>query len=242
MEAPSSSHVFEVEDLQVRYGFKTAVDGISLRLKPGECLGLLGANGAGKTSTVKALLGMLKPSRGKVTVWGRPPGDPKGFLKMGFAPEDAVPPEYLTAEEYLGFVGSLRRHKKAERKIAIQDSLTWFDLQPKKKIRDYSKGMKRRLILAQAFLFEPPLLILDEPLNGLDPLVIMKMRERLDAYRKNGGAVLYSSHILAEVEKTCTSIVILSQGKVVYSADLETLKKEFPSVEAAFAAKAGGVA
>lgn len=232
--------VFEVNDLEVRYGRKIAVEGIRLSLKEGECLGLLGANGAGKTSTVKALLGMLSPNKGEVKVWGRKAGDPKGLMRLGFAPEDAVPPEYLTAEEYLHFLGSLRKKKKAERNVAVAELLTWFDLAPKKKIRDYSKGMKRRLVLSQAMLFEPPLLILDEPLNGLDPLVIMKLRDRLDQYRKKGGAILYSSHILAEVEKTCTSVAILSQGKLVYAAGIEELKKEFPSVEAAFAAKAGG--
>lgn len=216
------------------------MEGIQLSLKEGECLGLLGANGAGKTSTVKALLGMLKPTSGQVTVWGRKAGDPKALMKLGFAPEDAVPPEYLTAEEYLGFVGAIRKKKRIERIAAANELLSWFDLNPKKKIRDYSKGMKRRLILAQAFLCEPPLLILDEPLNGLDPLVIMKLRDRLDAYRKKGGAILYSSHILAEVEKTCTSVAILSQGKLVYGASIEKLKGEYPSVEAAFAAKAGG--
>jgi len=241
MSQMETQTVFEIHDLHVRYGSRTAVEGLNLTLRPGECLGLLGANGAGKTSTVKALLGMLKPSQGKVSVWGKAPGDPKGLLRLGYAPEDAVPPEYLTAHEYLKFVGALRKKARREGTPSISDLLTWFDLQPQKKIRDYSKGMKRRLILAQAFLHEPPLLILDEPLNGLDPLVIMKMRERLDLFRKGGGAVLYSSHILAEVEKTCTSVAILSKGKLVYSADLPTLLKEFPSVEAAFAAKAGGL-
>src|SRR5262249_36960575 len=103
--------------------------------------------------------------------------------------------------------------------------------------RQYSKGMRRRLVLAQAFLAEPELLILDEPLNGLDPLVIIKLRERLIAYRERGGSILYSSHILTEVEKSCSDVAILHEGKLVMMAPVPQIIAEFGSVEAAFAAK-----
>jgi ABC-2 type transport system ATP-binding protein len=209
-------------------------------LGQGAALGLLGLNGAGKTSTIRALMGMLKPRAGTISVFGGRPGSPVAFRRIGFAPENALPPEYLTATEYLRFVGAFRIKDRAKRKEAVEEVRQWFDLAEKKKIREYSKGMVRRLVLAQAFLGNPELLILDEPLNGLDPLVIIKLRERLEAYRKQGGTVLFSSHILAEVEKTCTDVAILSAGKLVHNSSLEVVLEDFGSVETAFASKVGG--
>lgn len=231
--------IFQVENLKVTYRFRTAVEALTLSLRPGKSLALLGVNGAGKTSTIRALLGMLRPKAGKVTVFGGPAGDPKSFRDIGFAPEEAVPPEYLSAGEYLRFVGAFRQKDREKRNREADDLVGWFDLDPAKKIRDYSKGMKRRLVLAQALLGGPKLLILDEPLNGLDPIVIMKLRERLTAYREAGGSILYSSHILAEVEKTCTDVAILSAGRLMLCDPMEKILAEYGSVEKAFAEKVG---
>lgn len=236
----SLAPIFEMKELSVSYGFRRAVEGLNLSHLAGGSLGLLGVNGAGKTSTIRALLGMLKPTRGSITLFGDVPGRPRTFQKIGFAPEDGLPPEYLSAQEYLSFVGGFRIRDGGTRAKEIRELLEWFELVPQKKIRDYSKGMKRRLLLAQAFLGNPPLLILDEPLNGLDPLIIIKLRQRLDGYRKAGGTVLFSSHILTEVEKSCSDVAILSQGKLVCCTKVESLVKEFGTVEAAFAAKVGG--
>lgn len=229
--------IFALSGLRVTYGFRCAVDDLSLSLSSGQSLGLLGLNGAGKTSTIRALLGMIRPRKGTVAIFGGKPGSPKSFKRIGFAPEDGLPPEYLTAEEYLGFVGRFRISDRIERKRQVAELLEWFELHPKKRIKSYSKGMKRRLILAQAFIGQPDFLILDEPLNGLDPLVIIKLRDRLDAYRAKGGSILYSSHILNEVEKSCSHIAMLSAGKLVCLAPVEEVKAEFGSVESAFAAK-----
>lgn len=239
MADATSTTIFDIQNIKVTYGFRCAVEGLSLSLTPGRSLGLLGINGAGKTSTVRALLGMLKIREGSISIFGKAPGDPRAFKRIGFAPEEAIPPEYLSAQEYLAFVGSFRQKDRRKRKSEVAELLEWFDLVPKKKIRDYSKGMKRRLVLAQALLANPELLILDEPLNGLDPLVIIKLRERLESYRAQGGSILYSSHILAEVEKTCTDIAILSAGKLVYLAPVEELLQKYQSVEAAFSALVG---
>lgn len=227
--------IFEIDSLTVAYGSRTAVSGLSLKLEPGTCLGLLGANGAGKTSTVRALLGMCKPKSGNVTVLGMKPGMPRAFRRIGFAPEDGSPPEYLSGREYLRFVSAYRISDRSARKTEIDGLLEWFELDPKKKIREYSKGMRRRITLAQAFLGKPDLLILDEPLNGLDPMVILRLREKLLQYIAAGGSALYSSHILSEVEKTCQVVVILSGGKQLAYAPTETLVREHGSVETAFA-------
>lgn len=231
--------IFQIENLKVTYGFRTAVDGISLRLDRGSSLGLLGLNGAGKTSTIRALLGMLRIRNGKVKVFAGKPGGIEGFGKIGFAPEEGQPPAYLNGEEYLSFVGGFRMQNATERRDAIRELLTFFELDPKKRISQYSKGMKRRIIMAQALLGSPELLILDEPLNGLDPLLIMKLRKRLEEYRMRGGTILFSSHILTEVEKTCSEVAILHKGKLACWEKLEALLKEFGSVEKAFALKVG---
>lgn len=230
----------DVSDLEVRYGFRVAVECVSFRVSSGECLGLLGVNGAGKTSTLGAVLGMLKPSQGRVSVFGGRTGTPAAFRRIGFAPEDGIPPEFLTTREYLEFVGGLKVSDAAERKRQMNELMTFFELAPGKKIREFSKGMKKRIVLAQAFLGTPDLLVLDEPLNGLDPLVIMKLREVIHKHLSRGAAIIYSSHILTEVEKSCSHIALLKQGKLIYQGDLRSTVSEFGSVEVAFATKAGG--
>lgn len=226
----------QVKDLEVRYGLKKAVSGLSFSVGPGEKIGLLGANGAGKSSTLKAILGVIHPGKGEVITLGRRPGDSRTFSEIGFAPEEGLPPDYLTGREYLDFIEAL--HQPGQKtKTEVQDLLSWFELDPNKKIRDYSKGMKRRLVLAQAFLAHPKLLILDEPLNGLDPLMIIKLRDRINEKSDPSRALIYSSHILSEVEKCCTRILILSEGKLVLDSSMEKVIQEFGSVEKAFAEK-----
>ncbi len=232
--------VFQIQNLVVRYGRSTAVDGFSLQLHRGEALGLLGANGAGKTSTLRSLMGMLVPHSGAVAVFGGKPGMTSGLARTGFAPEEALPPERFSGREYLTFIARLRQKDPNKREEEINTLLEELDLAPHKRISDYSKGMKRRLVLAQAFVGNPELLVLDEPLNGLDPLIIVKLRARLEKYRLAGGSLLYSSHILAEVEKTCTRIVILKRGKQVLDLATKDTIEKYGSVENAFGATAGG--
>ncbi len=234
------SSVFELKGLRVQYGRNLAVDSLSLTLAKGEALGLLGANGAGKTSTLRALMGMLQPSAGQVRVFGARPGSVGVLRRTGFAPEEAIPPERISGQEYLEFIGRMRQPKASLRKDECAELLESFDLVPHKRVRDYSKGMKRRLVLAQAFVAQPELLILDEPLNGLDPLIIVKLRLWLERYRRDGGTLLYSSHILAEVEKTCTRIAILRRGELVLDVPVPEAVSKYGSVEAAFEATAGG--
>jgi ABC-2 type transport system ATP-binding protein len=229
----------EVKNLEVRYGQKRAVKGLTFSLGLGESVGLLGANGAGKSSTLKALLGMLPSTKGSISVLGFEPGDYRAFEKLGFAPEEGSAPEYLTGLEYLVFVGSLHHPNNRGIDQEALELLSWFELNRHQRIRDYSKGMKRRILLAQAFIGDPGLLILDEPLNGLDPLMIVKLREKLNQKRAHGTTILYSSHILAEVEKCCSRAIILREGEIVLDASLEQIIKEYGSVERAFTEKVG---
>lgn len=227
--------VATVSGLSVSYGRRPAVRSLSFDLKKGGSLGLLGANGAGKTSTLRALLGMVSPNEGSVHLLGSPPGVGV-YGKIGFAPEEATPPEFLTGLEYLRILGGLKG-AATEEAAALMD---WFELEPHRKIGDYSKGMRRRIVLGQAFLGEPALLILDEPLNGLDPLMIKRLRERLEGYLKAGGSLLFSSHILAEVEKICSDVVILSRGELKASSPVAPLVEKHGSVEEAFSHLVGG--
>lgn len=237
----SQTKLLFIEGLGIRYGRRAAVDGLTFALQKGEAVGLLGVNGAGKTSTLKAVLGMLRPSAGKISFLREAPGSPRAFTQLGFAPEDSVAPEYLSAREWLKFTGAFRLKDSETLNNSVDELLSWFELRGEESVRAYSKGMKKRLLLAQAFLGDPAFLILDEPLNGLDPIIIMKLRERLERYVSKGGTLLYCSHILAEVEKVCRRILILSQGKLVCDASSEDLIREYGSVEVAFAKKVGGV-
>lgn len=232
--------VFRLTNVSVNYGFSKAIDSISFDLNRGKILGLIGANGAGKTTTIKALLGMLKINKGDVLILGEKKCYPRVCRKLGFAPEDASPPEYLTAKEYLGFLSKYKKSDAIDSEKQIGEFLDWFELDPNKAVSKYSKGMKRRLILAQAFLGSPELIILDEPLNGLDPIMIKKLRQKLKEYQNHGTSILYSSHILSEVESTCTDVAMMHRGSLIAKESVEILIKNFGGVEKAFASRVGG--
>jgi ABC-2 type transport system ATP-binding protein len=229
-----SEKALKIQSLTVKYGSHTAVEGLGFEVNRGESLGLLGINGAGKTSTIRAVLGMLSYV-GDISVFGEPVSGWKIFKRLGFAPEEALPPDYLNGNEYLKFVAGFRISDRLKRQEEVKRLLDIFELSPTKKIRDYSKGMKRKIVLAQAFLANPDFLILDEPLNGLDPIMIMKLREVIASYRAQGGTVLYCSHILAEVEKSCSHVVVLKRGKLVLNEAVSAVVQRFGSVEKAFA-------
>jgi ABC-2 type transport system ATP-binding protein len=233
-----NSSILEIKDLSVQYRLNRAVQGISFSIEKGESVGLLGMNGAGKTSTIRAILGMIR-FKGEVGLFGKRDRGWKPMKRIGYAPEDSVPPEFLSGKEYLEFIAALRMKNKAKRAAEVNRWLELFELSPDKKIRDYSKGMKRKIVLAQAFVGSPDLLILDEPLNGLDPLVIMKLREVILNYRDKG-TLLYSSHILSEVEKCCSRVIILAQGVTVLDESISKVTNTHGSVEKAFSKFAQG--
>lgn len=236
----TSDLMVDIQGLEAGYRFKVAVRGLTLRVRRGQSLALLGLNGSGKTTTIRCLIGSLKPKRGVVKVGGFSPGSTAALKLVGFAPEDAFPADFLSAGEYLSFVSGIRRRRGIKVRDEVAGLLRDFELDGTKRIRDFSKGMRRRLLLAQAVVGNPPLLILDEPLNGLDPLVIVKLRQRLNQYVSDGGTLLFSSHILAEVEKTCSDVVLLHDGQGVYQGTISQAIAEFGSLEALFQKKIEG--
>jgi ABC-2 type transport system ATP-binding protein len=211
-----------------------AVRGIDLEIQEGETFGLLGPNGSGKTTTIKMLTGLILPTAGDAWVAGIPVQDPRSRARLGFLPEGTYFHEYLTGREFLDFHGTLLGLSKAERRERIPGLLERVGMShaAEQQIRGYSKGMQQRIGLAQALIGEPQLLILDEPMSGLDPIGRKEVRDLILELRDEGKTVFFSSHILADAEMVCDRVAILVRGRVVHEGSLcEHLGQEIVSVE-----------
>jgi ABC-2 type transport system ATP-binding protein len=193
-----------------------AVDGISLDVRPGEVFGLLGPNGSGKSTTIKILLGLLHADGGDVRVLGRPPRDVAVKKRVGYLPEESYLYPYLDARETLRFYAALFGLAGAERERRIDELLEMVGLAHtgRRRVGEFSKGMARRIGLAQALINDPDLVILDEPTSGLDPLGTRQVKDIVLALAERGKTVLLSSHLLADVEDVCDRVSILYGGKV----------------------------
>jgi len=206
-------------------GRHTAVDRLSLSVSPGEIFGLLGHNGAGKTTTLKMIVGLLRPDRGSVRILGRPPSDPRARARIGFLPENPYFYDYLSAEEFLDLYARLHGLAGRARRSRIEATLARVGLAGcgRTALRKFSKGMVQRLGLAQAILHEPALLILDEPMSGLDPVGRREVRDLILSLREAGHSVFFSSHILQDVEMICDRVAILVRGQLRALGRLDTL-------------------
>ena len=203
----------------------TAVDRISLSLRGGEIFGLLGPNGAGKTSTIKMILGLTRPTRGTIRLQGREPGDPDARRRLGYLPENPCFYDHLTAREYLSLVGSLFGIERRAARLRADVLLSRLGLggESTKPLRKFSKGMTQRLGLCQALLNDPDLLVLDEPMSGLDPIGRADVKQILRDERDRGVTVLMSSHNLAETETLCDRVAILHRGRVLEVGEMKSL-------------------
>jgi ABC-2 type transport system ATP-binding protein len=193
-----------------------AVNGIDFEVKRGEVFGLLGPNGSGKSTTIKMLLGLLHPTRGKIQVLGKPPRDVQSKVRIGYLPEESYLYPYLTARETLDFYGRLFDLSGPERKQRIDQLLEMVGLQHtgRRTIKEFSKGMARRIGLAQALINNPEIVILDEPTSGLDPIGTRQVKDLIHTLSERGKTVFLSSHLLADVEDVCDRIAILYDGHV----------------------------
>lgn len=202
-----------------------AVNGIDFEVRPGEVVGLLGPNGSGKSTTVKMLLGLLYPTGGKLTVFGRSPRAVETKKEIGYLPEESYLYKFLTAEETLDFFGSLFNLSAADRKQRIDQLLDMVGLAHarRRRVGEFSKGMARRIGLAQAMINDPAFLILDEPTSGLDPLGCREVKDLILALKKRGKTVLITSHLLSDVEDICDRVIILYGGKVRAEGALDDL-------------------
>ncbi|MHC4713803.1 MAG: ABC transporter ATP-binding protein [Planctomycetota bacterium] len=193
-----------------------ALDDLNLEVQRGEVFGYLGPNGSGKTTSVKLLLGLLFPTRGWAKVLGRPPGSVEANQRIGFLPEESYLYRFLNAEETLDFYGRLFKIPVRERRRRIDRliDLVGLDHARKRQLKEYSKGMARRIGLAQALINDPEVIFLDEPTTGLDPIGTREMKDLIVSLRDQGKTVFMCSHLLADVEDVCDRIAILFQGKL----------------------------
>lgn len=199
--------------------------GVCLNVEQGEIFGFLGPNGAGKTTTIKAILGLLQPKAGRVEVLGGTMLDPSIRQRVGFMPERAFFPPHLTAFEWVTHHARLAGLDRGEAKTKALDVLKQVELTDAmdRKIGTYSKGMVQRAGLAQALVADPDLVILDEPMSGLDPLGRHLVRTILEDLRTRGKTVFFSTHILPDVEQICDRVGILQAGEIKKSGPLNTL-------------------
>ncbi|MHC4089929.1 MAG: ABC transporter ATP-binding protein [Planctomycetota bacterium] len=191
-----------------------AVKDLNLEIHRGEVFGLLGPNGSGKSTTIKMLLGLLYPTRGRISVFGKAPTDVAVKSRIGFLPEDSYLYRFLNARETLEYYARLFRQASTMRRERIDRLLDMVGLthEAKRRVGEYSKGMARRIGLAQALINDPELLILDEPTAGLDPLGTRQIKDVIRDLGRRGKTILLSSHLLADVEDVCDRVVILYGG------------------------------
>ena len=224
-----------VENLVKIYGEQKAVNNISFIVQQGEIVGFLGPNGAGKSTTMKIITGFLQASSGKVLVNNlNVENDPIAVKKqIGYLPE-ANPLYYdMYVKEYLQFIAGIHQLKNISEQVANVIELVGLQIEQTKKIGQLSKGYKQRVGLAAALIHNPSVVILDEPTSGLDPNQIIEIRNVIKQQGINK-TVLFSSHILQEVEAVCDKIIIINKGSIVANNSLQNLKAEFGSLENAF--------
>ncbi|MBI5806361.1 ABC transporter ATP-binding protein [candidate division TA06 bacterium] len=204
---------------------QTVLKGLNLEVEPGQIFGFLGPNGAGKTTTIKTLMGIIRPSQGQAIVFGKNSWETEPKQSVGFLPESPYFYDYLTGREFLNFCGRLFdinsiKLKDRTKELLVLVNLTHAaDLQ----MRKYSKGMLQRIGLAQALINDPELVVLDEPLTGLDPLGRKEFKDIILDLKSKGKTVFFSSHILPDAEMVCDQVAIINKGKLLRAGNLNQL-------------------
>jgi len=231
--------VIELKSVSKSFGDLKAVDNFSLTVNKGELFGLLGPNGSGKTTTVKMLTGQIKPSKGEINVLGiNVLKDPINVRELvGIIPELESPPSFLTGEEYLNFVASIRKIEHAESEIDDWFKFLEFGNERKVLCKDLSRGTRQKLMFAQAFLHEPAVAFIDEPLINLDPIMQFKIKSFLKDYTKKGNTVFMTTHVLEFAESICTSVGIIHHGKLLFTGSIKEIKDKKISLEKFFLEK-----
>jgi ABC-2 type transport system ATP-binding protein len=231
-DAVAAGAAIDVHDLaksfrtgHLRPVYRPALKGLTFSVARGEIFGYLGPNGSGKTTTLKILLGLLFPDRGSATILGHPLASRAWRYKAGYQPEHPYFYDYLTATEYLDYAGRLFGMRKSQRKARIADLLRLVNLEPAANVplRRFSKGMTQRVGLAQALINDPELVILDEPMSGLDPLGRRLVRRVIMDLKGAGKTVLFSTHILSDAESLCDRVALLRDGELLKVGALDQI-------------------
>jgi ABC-2 type transport system ATP-binding protein len=219
----------ELKNVVKRYNEILAVDHVNLTLTSGEIFGLLGPNGSGKSTTLKMLLGLVQPDEGSVTVLGMPvQQDPVAVKRMvGYVPEAPRLYEFLTGVEYLDFIGDVYGMQPEDKKSRINEYLKALQLEGREgdMINSYSEGMKQKVALISAFLHKPKLLIMDEPLNALDPRSARIVKDFLQELKRQGVTAILSTHVLEIAQAMCDRIGIMFQGKLLALGNMNELRQ-----------------
>lgn len=226
-----------VESLAIAYGERRAVDGLSFEVRPGEIYGLLGSNGAGKSSTIKAVVGLVRPVGGRISVFGADVAAAPLAVKAatGYVPEVSLLYEALTPHEFLEFVASVRQLDRGSTADRIRSYATAFRLTDEldEPIVALSNGTRQKVLLVAALLHQPPLLVLDEPLNGLDPRSVRLVKELLLRYVADGRrGILFSTHTMEVAEQLCHRVGILDRGALRGEGTLDELRERVTAGDA----------
>lgn len=216
---------------------RRVLDGVAFRIPAGATAGFVGGNGHGKTTTIKCLLQFIRPDAGEILFFGKPL-DRAAKARLGYLPERPYLYEFLTGREYLRFHWKLGRGKAAGFPEAMKRVLRSVDLEAaaELRLRKYSKGMLQRMGLAQALLHRPELLILDEPMSGLDPDGRLLVKDILREQRAAGVSIFFSSHLLQDMDELCDHLTVIDHGRVVADGAPEAFRREHPGLEEAFRA------
>ncbi len=212
---------------------KTALRALNIDIRKGEIFGLLGPNGSGKTTTIKLLLGLLFPTEGEAFIFGKPAADVTKNERIGYLPEESYLYRFLDAEETLDFYGRLFNLDSRVREKRAAELIEQVGLKHDRKrpLKEYSKGMRQRIGLAQALINDPDLVILDEPTSGLDPLGARWMKDLIVGLRNQGKTVIMCSHRLEDVQDVCDRIAILNNGELQAYGEIKTLLQDISRVE-----------
>jgi len=226
-----------IENLEKRYKDVKALNGLNLNVPEGRIYGFLGPNGAGKSTTIMSMLGIVRPNSGRIELLGREvfnDGLKEGNLvkakaRIGYMPEHATLWDFLTPLQTLDIIGLAYGIPKIERAKRARELLEMVGLwdDRNRKVGKFSKGMRQKLLLAQALVNDPDLLILDEPMNGLDPRGIVEFKEIIRRQKEEGKTVFFSSHILAHVEEVCDTVGVIVKGKLRLEDTIDNVKREF---------------
>ncbi len=236
----------DAKDIVKIFGTIHALDGLSFAIKPGEIFGLIGPNGAGKTTALRIVSTLILPSSGVVKVYGRDAVKEAAEVRelISYLPEEAGAYKNLSGEEYLKFMAKFgsKNHEEFEETVQSAEEISGLGDRLRDKVKTYSKGMKRRLLVARALMTKPKLAVLDEPTSGLDVLHSFHVREIIKRYvREYGVTVLLSSHNMLEVEYLCERVALINRGKIVAEGTPEELKakNKVENLEEAFAKVVG---
>jgi ABC-2 type transport system ATP-binding protein len=216
--------MIKVEDLTLTYPSGKGIFNVDFTVNKGGITGYLGPNGSGKTTTIRALMGFMRPDSGSCSINGMDCRNKATQIQniLGYIPGEISFFDQMGGDEFLSFMSDMRRTKNEKRKNYLIELL---DLNPKGKIKKFSKGMKQKLGIVAAFMHDPEILVLDEPTSGLDPLMQNVFIDLLMEEKKRGKTILLSSHMFEEVERTCDNIIIIKEGQIVTESDVGALKK-----------------